>query len=641
MAIFDKISGISTGSGFKYQSEAPLDARLVVDYYSELAELVAATGAYAGMLVYVKNATTVNTITYPKGYYSYDGTAWTEFKGTDTPGDYNVQSDWNVTDTTSDAFIKNKPNVVLEGDARLTDARTPKTHNQAATTITEDTTHRFVTDTEKATWNAKSNFSGDYNDLTNKPTIPTKSSLGLDKVTNDAQVKRSEMGTANGVATLGSDGRVPTSQLPSYVDDVLEYTNKTAFPTTGESGKIYVDIAENKTYRWSGSSYIEISASLALGETSSTAYRGDRGKIAYDHSQATHAPVDAEKNVQSDWNVTDSTSDAFIKNKPAIPTVNNGTLTIQKNGVNVQTFTANQSTSVTANITVPTKVSELTNDSGFKTTDNNQTVKTGSVTFGANDVVEFVAGSNVSISGDATNKKITISATDTNTETTLTITDKTNTDTADLVYAVTSLVEGGTKGHAITPTYVGLPTKAYVDKMATGAVEYKGTVSALTGLSTTAGKGDFYRVSTQFTFGSETAHVGDILLATKDNPTQNVTDWDLIHTEVDSNTWVANSSTADGYVAKTNGAANKVWKTNASGVPSWQDDANIDTGATSVEVAGTGNAITAATYTASTRKLTLTKGATYATKTEVDALISSGTADPSVSTASQYYFKYN
>lgn len=353
------------------------------------------------------------------------------------------------------------------------------------------------------------------------------------------------------------------------------------------------------------------------------------------------APVDAEKNVQSDWNVTDTNSDAFIKNKPTIPTVNNATLTIQKNGTNVATFTANSASNATANITVPTKTSELTNDSGFKTVDNNQTVKTGSVTFGANDVVEFVAGSNVSISGDATNKKITISSTDTNTETTLTITDKTNTDTADLVYAVTNVVEGGTKGHAITPTYTGLPTKTYVDKVATGHVKYLGTVSAITGLATTAGQGDFYRVSTQFTFGSETAHVGDILLAAKDNPAQNTTDWDLIHTEVDSNTWVANSSTADGYVAKTNGAANKVWKTNASGVPSWQDDANTDTGATSVEVTGTGNAVTTASYNATNRKLTLTKGATYVTKTEVDALISSGTADPTASTASQYYFKYN
>jgi hypothetical protein len=76
MAIFDKISGISTGSGFKYQSEAPLDARLVVDTFSELAELVAAHGAYEGMLVYVKTDDAVNT----KGYYTYDGESWAKFK---------------------------------------------------------------------------------------------------------------------------------------------------------------------------------------------------------------------------------------------------------------------------------------------------------------------------------------------------------------------------------------------------------------------------------------------------------------------------------------------------------------------------------------------------------------------------------
>jgi hypothetical protein len=64
---------------------------------------------------------------------------------------------------------------------------------------------------------------------------------------------------------------------------------------------------------------------------------------------------------------------AEITDFPTIPTVNNGTLTIQKNGTNVATFTANQSSAATANITVPTKTSELTNDSGFKTTDTNTT----------------------------------------------------------------------------------------------------------------------------------------------------------------------------------------------------------------------------------------------------------------------------
>lgn len=105
----------------------------------------------------------------------------------------------------------------------------------------------------------------------------TKDQVGLANVTNDAQVKRSEMGAANGVATLNESGTVPSSQLPSYVDDVLEYDNKSAFPASGESGKIYVAKDTNLTYRWSGSAYVEISQSLALGETSSTAYPGDKG----------------------------------------------------------------------------------------------------------------------------------------------------------------------------------------------------------------------------------------------------------------------------------------------------------------------------------------------------------------------------
>lgn len=100
-----------------------------------------------------------------------------------------------------------------------------------------------------------------------------------------------EKGTANGVAELDESGKVPASQLPSYVDDVLEYASITAFPATGETGKIYVSLSDNKTYRWSGSAYVEIASGVTLGETSSTAYRGDRGKIAYDHSQKTHAPT--------------------------------------------------------------------------------------------------------------------------------------------------------------------------------------------------------------------------------------------------------------------------------------------------------------------------------------------------------------
>lgn len=97
-------------------------------------------------------------------------------------------------------------------------------------------------------------------------------------------IASSAKGAANGVAELDSSGKVPSSQLPSFVDDVLEYTNKAGFPTTGEAGKIYVDKATNLTWRWSGTTYVEISPSLALGTTSSTAFRGDYGNSAYTHA---------------------------------------------------------------------------------------------------------------------------------------------------------------------------------------------------------------------------------------------------------------------------------------------------------------------------------------------------------------------
>lgn len=108
----------------------------------------------------------------------------------------------------------------------------------------------------------------------------SKSDVGLGNVTNDSQVKRSEMGVANGVATLDGNGLVPSSQLPSYVDDVIE-----AYPRTGqtelsstwlasgsasgsvivpETGKIYVLMADSASYttntqfRWGGSTYVKL-----------------------------------------------------------------------------------------------------------------------------------------------------------------------------------------------------------------------------------------------------------------------------------------------------------------------------------------------------------------------------------------------
>jgi hypothetical protein len=129
-------------------------------------------------------------------------------------------------------------------------------------------------------------------------------------------------GAANGYAPLDASAKVPAANLPSYVDDVLEYTDHAAFPGTGETGKIYVANDSNKIYRWSGTGYVEISSSLALGETSSSAYRGDRGKTAYDHSQltahnphnTTFAQLGSKPTTISEFGITDAYTKTEIGN---------------------------------------------------------------------------------------------------------------------------------------------------------------------------------------------------------------------------------------------------------------------------------------------------------------------------------------
>ena len=93
-----------------------------------------------------------------------------------------------------------------------------------------------------------------------------------------------EKGQPGGLAELDESGRVPSSQLPSYVDDVINVATYSQLPNPGESGKIYITEDTNLAYRWSGTGYAEISPSLALGTTAETAGRGDWTQAAYNHS---------------------------------------------------------------------------------------------------------------------------------------------------------------------------------------------------------------------------------------------------------------------------------------------------------------------------------------------------------------------
>jgi len=182
------------------------------------------------------------------------------------------------------------------------------------------------------------------------------------------------IGAANGVAELDGAGKVPSSQLPSYVDDVEEYANLAAFPVTGESGKIYIALDTNLTYRWGGTAYVEISPSLALGETSSSAYRGDRGKIAYDHSlltsgnphNVTKSDVGLSNVVNSDTtttaNITDSSNKRFVTDAQ---------LTVIGNTSGTNTGDQDLSGLATKNLTLDRKTASYTLVSG----DNNKLIE--------------------------------------------------------------------------------------------------------------------------------------------------------------------------------------------------------------------------------------------------------------------------
>lgn len=117
-----------------------------------------------------------------------------------------------------------------------------------------------------------------------------------------------KLGVADGIATLDTTGKVPASQLPSFVDDVIEVDNISSAPATGEEGKIYVAKDTGKCYRWSGTMYTEISTSDIVTASTLNGYIKING-----------TDVQVYNPVQVDWNETDTASPAFIKNKPNIP----------------------------------------------------------------------------------------------------------------------------------------------------------------------------------------------------------------------------------------------------------------------------------------------------------------------------------
>lgn len=490
---------------------------------------------------------------------------------------------------TDGCLYSDSKKVVTTDDSRLSDARTPSAHNQASNTInamtgyskpsstaaiaTSDTLNAAIGKLEKALDGKQASGSYAAASHTHDDRYYTESEMNTKL---SAKLDTSLKGAASGLAELDSSGKVPVSQLPSYVDDVLEYDKLASFPSTGETGKIYVATDTNKTYRWSGSGYTEISPSIALGETSSTAYRGDRGKIAYDHSQTAHAPSNAEANVQADWSVTDTSSDAYIKNKPTSLPANGGTAskantlstarTIQTNlgstsgesfdgsknvtpGVTGTLPIANGGTGATtasAALTALGAAASTHTHSAYVNQNAFSNITVGSTTVAADTTTDTLTlvGSNVTLTPDATNDKITIGITKSNVTSALGYTPP----TSDTTYNNATTTVAGLMSAADKEKLDGIAKGANNYSLPTASSTTLGGVKTTSSVSSNSGYTACPIISGVPYYKDTKVTVDSSLSSTSTNPVQNKIVKKALDTKVESSILTAHTSNTDIHV---------------------------------------------------------------------------------------------
>lgn len=179
--------------------------------------------------------------------------------------------------------------------------------------------------------------------------VPVSTTINGNELSGNIVLGVEDIAGAVSTTDLGStvapleDGKIPNEYLPSYVDDIIEGADKDSLPAIGEAGKIYVTLDNNKTYRWSGTEYVEISASLALGETTGTAYDGAKGKANADAINSLQTTVNGHttdiSNLQNSLNTSNGKISALEQTIGGIVSVGgeaNVINEIQVNGVKVE-----------------------------------------------------------------------------------------------------------------------------------------------------------------------------------------------------------------------------------------------------------------------------------------------------------------
>lgn len=384
----------------------------LTDYYTktEVNTLLTAKADVSAVPTKTSDLTNDSSFAVDANYVHTDNNYTTAEKnklaGIAAGAEVNVQSNWAQTNSSADDFIKNKPSIPaktsdLTNDSGFITTSAIPTKVSAFTNdagylngIPDDSVGLNQLDSTIVNAlnniNNKANtadlasvaFSGNYNDLANKPTIPTKTSDltndsnfvsktdyatsstgGVVKITNAFGTAMSESGEVKGVVVSGTD-------YPAMWNDAIvsKGTLENALSTKGFAT---LSDVPTKTSELTNDSNFVTNTSYATSSTGGVVKVGSGLSITNGVLSTTGGGVadavewDNVLNKPTFATVATSGSYNDLSNKPTIPKVNNGALILKKNGIDVATFTANQSSKTTADITVPTKTSDLTNDSGF------------------------------------------------------------------------------------------------------------------------------------------------------------------------------------------------------------------------------------------------------------------------------------